>query len=190
MAADSGRPPRVLLATARFYPDIADALGLGARAALDAAGAEVDAVDVPGAFELPAAIAFAAGSGAYRGRLLGYSDTYGYAPDNYRVELESTAGAMDSGGKIVPPPYDGYVALGCVIRGETAHFDYVCRESAHGLARLSVDRRLAIGYGVLTVETREQAWARAAPGRGDKGGAAARACLAMMALRKRLGGAS
>lgn len=158
MAAKSVRPPRVLLATARFYPDIADALAAGAQAVLDAAGTEVEAVDVPGAFELPAAIAFA-------------------------------AGAMYSGGKIVPPRYDGYVALGCVIRGETAHYDHVCRESAHGLARLSVDRRLAIGYGVLTVDTREQAWARAAPDRGDRGGAAARACLAMLALRERLGGA-
>lgn len=158
MAAESVRPPRVLLATARFYPDIADALAAGAQAVLDAAGAEVEAVDVPGAFELPAAIAFA-------------------------------AGAMGSGGQIAPPRYDGYVALGCVIRGETAHYDHVCRESAHGLARLSVDRRLAIGYGVLTVDTREQAWARAAPDRGDRGGAAARACLAMLALRKRLGGA-
>ena len=158
MAAEPVRPPRVLLATARFYPDIADALAAGAQAVLDAAGTEVEAVEVPGAFELPAAIAFAAGT-------------------------------MGSGGKIVPSRYDGYVALGCVIRGETAHYDHVCRESAHGLARLSVDRRLAIGYGVLTVETREQAWARAAPDRGDRGGSAARACLAMLALRKRLGGA-
>ena len=178
MAAKSVRPPRVLLATARFYPDIADALAAGAQAVLDAAGTEVEAVDVPGAFELPAAIAFAAGPGAYRGYR--YGDL---------IRLQFAAGAMYSGGKIVPPRYDGYVALGCVIRGETAHYDHVCRESAHGLARLSVDRRLAIGYGVLTVDTREQAWARAAPDRGDRGGAAARACLAMLALRKRLGGA-
>ena len=146
MPADIPRP-RVLLASARFYPDIADALVAGARAALDDAGAQVETAEVPGAFELPAAIALAADSGAY----------------------------------------DAYVALGCVIRGETTHYDYVCRENAHGLARLSIDRRLAIGYGVLTVETREQAWERAATDRGDKGGAAARACLDMLALRRRFG---
>ena len=81
--------------------------------------------------------------------------------------------------------WDGYVALGCVIRGETPHYDYVCGESANGLNRLATERGLAIGYGVLTVETRAQAWARAAADRGNKGAAAASACLAMIALRDR-----
>jgi len=82
-------------------------------------------------------------------------------------------------------PYDGYVALGCVIRGETTHYDYVCGESARGLMDLSVHRKLAIGYGIVTVDTMEQAKARAFTDRGDKGGDAAHACLAMVALGRR-----
>ena len=85
------------------------------------------------------------------------------------------------------PPYDGFIALGCVIRGETSHYDYVCGESARGLQDLAVHRGLAIGYGILTVENEEQAWARAGLHRGNKGGDAAQACLAMIALRRRFG---
>jgi 6,7-dimethyl-8-ribityllumazine synthase len=84
--------------------------------------------------------------------------------------------------------YDGYVALGCVIRGETTHYDYVCGESARGLMDLSIGKHLPIGYGVLTVEDEDQAWARASAGEGDKGGFAARACLDMIALKRRLFG--
>lgn len=80
--------------------------------------------------------------------------------------------------------FDGYVALGCVIRGETSHYDYVCGESARGLMSLAVERRLAIGYGILTVENREQAWARADRRQKNKGKDAAEACLAMLKLRK------
>ena len=81
--------------------------------------------------------------------------------------------------------YDGFVALGCVIRGETTHYDYVCGESARGLMDLAVRDRLAIGYGIVTVDNADQAWARAAIDRGDKGGDAAHACLAMVALGRR-----
>ena len=81
--------------------------------------------------------------------------------------------------------YDGYVALGCVIRGETTHYDYVCGESARGLMDLSVHSKLAIGYGIVTVNNMEQAKARAETHRGDKGGDAAHACLAMVALQRR-----
>ena len=81
--------------------------------------------------------------------------------------------------------YDGFVLLGCVIRGETTHYDYVCGESARGLMDLSVRERLAIGYGIITVDTIEQARARAFTNRGDKGGDAAHACLAMVALGRR-----
>jgi 6,7-dimethyl-8-ribityllumazine synthase len=82
--------------------------------------------------------------------------------------------------------YDGYVALGCVIRGETSHYDYVCGESARGLMDLAIGKRLAIGYGILTVEDEEQALARARVSEKDKGGFAARTCLDMIGLRQRL----
>jgi 6,7-dimethyl-8-ribityllumazine synthase len=147
-------PVRVLVVEGRFYPELQDELRRGAARALEAAGAEHDVVAVPGAFELPAAIAFA--------------EEAGHRPAGVR--------------------YDGYVALGCVIRGETTHYDYVCAESARGLMDLAIGRKLAVGYGVLTVENDEQAWARARLEQGDKGGAAARACLEMIALKRRLVG--
>ena len=80
--------------------------------------------------------------------------------------------------------YDGFLALGCVIRGETSHYDYVCGESARGLMDLSITRRLAIGYGILTVENGDQAWARARVSEKNKGRDAAEACLAMVNLRQ------
>ena len=82
--------------------------------------------------------------------------------------------------------FDGYVALGCVIRGETYHFEIVSNESSRGLMDLATRKRLAIGNGILTVEDEEQAWARAKVSEGDKGGFAARACLDVIALRRRL----
>jgi 6,7-dimethyl-8-ribityllumazine synthase len=82
---------------------------------------------------------------------------------------------------------DGFVALGCVIRGETSHYDYVCSESARGLQDLAVGHHLAIGYGILTVENRDQAWARAAVDKGNKGRTAAEAALRMVALKRDLG---
>jgi 6,7-dimethyl-8-ribityllumazine synthase len=100
---------------------------------------------VPGAFEIPGAIAHAA-----------------------RAAL-----------------YDGFVALGCVVRGETSHYDYVCGESARGLMDLSIREGICIGYGILTVENIEQAQVRADITRGDKGGEATRAALAMIALARR-----
>jgi len=90
------------------------------------------------------------------------------------------------GGKLARP-FDGYVALGCVIRGETTHYDYVCMESARGLQDLAYREGLAIGYGILTVENGDQAWARAKRDRKNKGGDAANACLAMIALKRRFG---
>jgi len=83
--------------------------------------------------------------------------------------------------------FDGYVALGCVIRGETTHYDYVCAESARGLQSLALEHGIAIGFGILTVENEAQALARARIDRKDKGGEAARACLAMIDLRRQLG---
>ncbi len=85
--------------------------------------------------------------------------------------------------------YDAYVALGCVIRGETSHYDYVCGESARGLMDLSVRHAIALGFGILTCENREQAWARArVDGNGkNKGGDATRAALAMLDAKRSFG---
>jgi 6,7-dimethyl-8-ribityllumazine synthase len=143
---------RVLIVEARYYGEIADALLAGASDALSAQEVDFDVVTVPGAFELPAAIALA--------------EEGGHRPGGVR--------------------YDGFVALGCVIRGETTHYDYVCGESARGLMDLAISKKLPIGYGVLTVEDADQAWARARISEGDKGGFAARACLDMIALKRLL----
>ena len=140
--------PTILIVEARFYDDIADALVDGATAVLDDAGASYQRLQVPGAFEIPATIGFAARS-----------------PD--------AAG------------YDGFIGLGCVIRGQTTHYDYVCQESARGLQDLAVREGVALGYGILTCENREQALARARRDEQDRGGAAARACLAMIEIKRR-----
>jgi 6,7-dimethyl-8-ribityllumazine synthase len=106
------------------------------------------------------------------------------------VEVATFPGALE-----IPPAiamaekaggYDGYVALGCVIRGETHHFNIVADESARALMDLGVRKRVAIGNGILTVEDEAQAWERADPAKGDKGGAAARACLDLISFRRRL----
>ena len=143
--------PRILIVEARFYDDLADALLEGAKETLKAQGADFDVVTVPGALEVPPAIAMAEEAGRY-----------------------PTA-----------PRYDGYVALGCVIRGETYHFEIVSDQSAAGIMALGL-KGVAIGNGVLTTEDEDQAWARARLSEGDKGGGAAKACLGLIALRKRL----
>jgi 6,7-dimethyl-8-ribityllumazine synthase len=86
--------------------------------------------------------------------------------------------------------YDGFVALGCVIRGETTHYDHICESTADWLQHLAVSDGLAIGYGILTCENEQQALHRANPGGNgrDHGGAAARACLAMVGVRRRFAG--
>ena len=142
--------PHVLIVEARYYEKITDELVRGAQAELEQAGATFDRVVVPGAFEVPTAIALAARAG------------------------EAGAGA-----------YDGYLALGCVIRGETTHYDYVCTESARKLQDLACDQGLALGYGILTCENADQAWARASVEDRNKGGEVARACLAMIAVKAR-----
>ncbi|WP_068876968.1 MULTISPECIES: 6,7-dimethyl-8-ribityllumazine synthase [unclassified Phenylobacterium] len=152
----SDEPIRILIVEARFYDDLADALLEGATQALSAYGAEYDVVTVPGALEIPGAIAFA--------------EEGGHRPAGKR--------------------YDGYVALGCVIRGETYHFEIVSNESARGIMDLTVSKKLCIGNGVLTTEDDEQAWARARISEGDKGGGAARAALTMIELKHQLSGAN
>ena len=93
---------------------------------------------------------------------------------------------MGEGGK----DYDGFVALGAIIRGDTYHFDIVANESSRALMDLSVQEAIAIGNGILTTENDEQAWTRAKRSEGDKGGFAARAALTMIALKQQLGAGS
>ena len=147
-------PIRILIVEARFYDDLADALLEGATQALSAYGAEYDVVTVPGALEIPGAIAF----------------------------------AEESSHRPAGRHYDGYVALGCVIRGETYHFEIVSNESARGIMDLTIGKKLCLGNGVLTTEDDEQAWARARISEGDKGGGAARAALTMIELKHQLSG--
>tara|TARA_Y100001960_G_C14748787_1_gene867194 strand:+ start:87 stop:548 length:462 start_codon:yes stop_codon:yes gene_type:complete len=92
--------------------------------------------------------------------------------------------SMESPG--VSRGFDGFVALGCVIRGETSHYDHVCQECMHGLAQLTTTHSVALGNGVLTCENRDQAYKRAAVNAGDKGGTAARAALRMIDVRRHL----
>ena len=109
--------------------------------------------------------------------------------EDVSTEIIEVPGAFEVPGIIAmaadSAQYDGYIALGCVIRGETSHYDYVCGESARGLMTLAVERRLAIGYGILTVENEAQALARADRSQKNKGRDAALACLAMLKLRKK-----
>ncbi|MGI9385428.1 MAG: 6,7-dimethyl-8-ribityllumazine synthase [Methyloligellaceae bacterium] len=94
------------------------------------------------------------------------------------LSLAAHAGHFDGGGR-----YEGCIALGCVIRGETAHYDIVAQESAHALMRLATEYSVPTGNGILTVDDRDQAWARASVDGKNKGGDAASACLALMNLR-------
>lgn len=145
-------PRSVLIVTAPWYADIAALQIEGAERVLVASGVQFEHVEVPGALEIPAAIALAARATGDGGRTL---------------------------------RYDGFVALGCVIRGETTHYEIVSQQSAAGLMDLSIRAMLAIGNGILTVENRKQAYVRARPDAQDKGGGAALACLAMIGLRRR-----
>lgn len=134
----------ILIVEAPFYTHIAAMQRDGVTEALKSAGATWEVISVPGALEIPAAIAFAEQSGTF----------------------------------------DGYVALGCVIRGETYHFEVVAGESARAIMALTLDG-LAIGNGILTVENEAQAIARADKRQKNKGGEAAQAALAMVALKQR-----
>jgi 6,7-dimethyl-8-ribityllumazine synthase len=135
---------RILVVEARYYDAIADELLAGALAAIEAAAAQATVVTVPGALEIPAAVAI----------------------------------LLDTGS------YDAVVALGCVIRGETGHYDIVAGESARALMDLSVDRRVPLGNGILTVETEAQALARARVAEMNKGRGAAEAALGVLALKR------
>jgi 6,7-dimethyl-8-ribityllumazine synthase len=143
------KPVKLLIVVAPYYKDIADNLIAGARAVGEACGAEVDLVEVPGALEVPTAIAMA----------------------------ERLA------------EYDGYVALGCVIRGETTHYDTVCNDSSRAISLLGL-QGACIGNGILTVENRAQAEVRADPKGQNKGGGAAAAALHLIALSRKWAGKS
>ncbi len=136
----------ILIVEARFYAHLNDMLVAGARAALEAEGHTVEVLAVPGALEIPGAIALAAEADRY----------------------------------------DGFVAIGVVIRGETYHFEIVAGESARAIMALTMDG-IAIGNGILTVENEAQALVRADPAQKDKGGEAAKAALALLALQDRFG---
>ena len=136
----------ILILEARFYGDLCDELCRGAIAAIERAGATWERIAVPGALELPGAIALAHETGHYH----------------------------------------GYVALGCVLRGETTHYDIVSNESARGIMELTLEG-LCIGNGILTCENEAQAWARAKVDDMDKGGGAADAALAMIRFSRMMG---
>ena len=138
------KPVKLLVVVAPYYKDIADNLVAGAKAVGAACGATVEVIEVPGALEVPSAIAMA----------------------------ERMA------------EYDGYVALGCVIRGETTHYDTVCNDSSRGLTLLGLQGH-CIGNGILTVENRAQAEVRADPAGQNKGGGAAAAALHLVALSRK-----
>jgi 6,7-dimethyl-8-ribityllumazine synthase len=146
------RGAHFLIVEARYYEDIAAMLLEGAKAAFAKAGASFDLAGVPGALEIPLAMAIA----------------LDHAEDSKR-------------------PFDGAVALGCVIRGETHHFEIVANESARALMQLALARKLAFGNGVLTVNNEAQALSRADPRQGDKGGDAARAALSIHRLKLAIG---
>lgn len=103
------------------------------------------------------------------------------------LEIPAVISFALDGGDEGGTEYDGYVALGVVMRGDTYHFDIVANESSRGLMDLSIEEAVAIGNGILTTENEEQAWVRARRSEGDKGGFAARAALTMIALRERFG---
>lgn len=138
------RPARLAIVVSPYYRDIARGLVTGALRAAEAAGAGTEVIEMPGALEIPPAIAVLGRSGRF----------------------------------------DGFVALGCVIRGETTHYDTVCNDSSRGLMLLGLEG-LAIGNGILTVETVEQALVRSDPDGQDKGGGAALAALHLIALARR-----
>jgi len=136
------------IAVGRFYEDLADRLVEGATRVLEETGASVDVHDVPGAYELPLAAKYLAGTGRYA----------------------------------------GVACLGAVIRGETDHYDHVCSQAASGIARVSLDTGIPCAFGVLTVDSMDQALARAGGGKRHQGEDAARAVVRMAALRRELEG--
>ena len=138
---------KVLIVEARYHESVADALSDGATSALEKGGALFERLSVPGALEIPPAIALASATRRF----------------------------------------DGYLGLGCVLKTGSFHFEMIAAESAHGLMRLGIEQRLCIGNGILACENEDEALRLADFSRGDAGGEAARACVALMQWRARLG---
>lgn len=145
--------PRILVAEARFYEDIADQLYASVERVFEGHDYQLKRIQVPGVFELAPAFSYAV-----------------------RAMEMGAAGSR----------YAGFISLGCVIRGETTHYDVVCNETSRALMDLSVRHNLAHGFGLITCENREQALVRADHAQKDVGGKAARACLQMIQLKKDL----
>ena len=141
-----GPAPRVLVIQAPYYEEIVGGMRAGAEAVLRDVGAAVEAVDVAGAFELPAALRMALKAG-----------------------------------------YDGYLLLGCVVKGETDHYTFICEAVCQGVMDVCGETGSAVGFGLLTVASLDQAVARSRPGHGNKGAEAAHALVQQIALRRRFG---
>jgi 6,7-dimethyl-8-ribityllumazine synthase len=143
-------PAHVLIIESRYYEKIADELLAGAIAELTACGATYERLEVPGALEIPQALAAAVAAG---------------------LLPADAAGAK----------FDGAIALGCVIRGETSHYDIVCGQTNHWMMDVAIRAGVPLGNAVLTVENEAQAMARAKGGRAGKGADAVKACLSLVA---------
>lgn len=152
MELHSGGSRRVLIIEAPYYQEVTDALLVGARAVLDAAGTPYERIPVPGALEIPQAFAQAAAAGLF--------------------DPEREGG------------FGGAIALGCVIRGETSHYDIVVNNANHWLMETVIRHSIPLGNAILTVDTEQQALVRARGGADGKGGDAARACLRLMRLQR------
>ncbi len=156
----------VLIIEARFYEALADEMVAGAIAEIEARGATWERVAVPGALEIPQVLRAATDSGRFE------HDGEGAAPEK-----------VGSGSRV----FDGVVAIGCVIRGETYHFEIVCNEANRWLMHAAHEVGIPVGNAILTVDTLEQAQARAQGGRAGKGGDAARACLRLIEIERAFG---
>jgi len=147
-AALPGPAPRILVIQAPYYADVVGGMLKGARETLAPLNAEVEVVDVAGAFELPAALRM----------------------------------ALKSGRK-----HDGYLLLGCVVKGETDHYDFICDAVCQGVMTVSAETGVPLGFGLLTVENIGQALARAADDRHNKGGESAHALVMQIAIAREWG---
>ncbi len=137
---------KILILEARFYQEIGDNLANAAIAELEKADVDYERIQIPGCFEIPAALAMA----------------------------------------VMSEKYNGFIVLGCVIRGETSHYDYVCGESARGVNDIAISKKIALGYGIITAENHEQANVRADAGQKNIGGRATLACLSMVKIKEKL----